>query len=143
MIDDVSTIIDHVKGNVAKGKIFMNDFTFKPCYVVKGQNMFAHGETIKEARQALEEKIFSQLDAEERIEAFLEEFNTKDKYLATKFFDWHNKLTGSCEMGRRAFATNHDIDLEKDEFTVKEFIDLTINDFGSEVIKMLKERVGN
>ena len=59
-----------------------------------------------------------------------------------KFFEWHNKLTGSCEMGRKSFAKNHDIDLNKDEFTVEEFIELTKNDFGRKVIEQLAERLG-
>ena len=42
-------------------------------------------------------------------------------------------------MGREAFVKNHDLNLD-DEFTVDEFIELTINDYGGEIIGQLKER---
>ena len=41
-------------------------------------------------------------------------------------------------MGRNSFVKNHDINLD-DEFTVKEFIKICENDYGSSIIKMLKE----
>ena len=41
-------------------------------------------------------------------------------------------------MGRESFVKNHDLNME-DEFTVDEFIELTENDYGSEIIKKLKE----
>lgn len=142
IVDGIYTIFYSIHKNVAKGAIFCNDFTLRPCYVVKGNGKFAHGETIKQAMRDLERKIFEDLDVEERIEMFIKEFKLNKKYPAMKFFEWHNKLTGSCEMGRKSFAKNHDIDLNKDEFTVEEFIELTKNDFGGEVIKQLVERLG-
>ena len=41
-------------------------------------------------------------------------------------------------MGRDNFIKNNNIDLEN-EFTVKEFIKICENDFGSKIIKQLKE----
>ena len=143
IVDGIYTIFYSIHKNVAKGAIFYNDFTLRPCYVVKGQGHFAHGETIKQAMEDLERKIFEDLDVEERIDMFVEEFELDKKYPAMKFFDWHNKLTGSCEMGRKTFVENHNIDLDKDEFTVEEFIELTQNDFGGEVINELKEKINN
>ena len=42
MVDNVQTLIDKVKNNVAKGRILMGDLTTKPCYIVKGNNLFAN-----------------------------------------------------------------------------------------------------
>ena len=42
-------------------------------------------------------------------------------------------------MGRKAFVSRHDLDLDK-LYSVQEFIDLTEDDYGGEVIKKLKER---
>ena len=42
-------------------------------------------------------------------------------------------------MGRKVFVRNHDIDLDK-TYTVEEFIGLTENDYGGEVIRRLKEK---
>ena len=83
---------------------------------------------------------FEELSEEERIEMFLEKFNLKDKYKGSDFYEWHNKLTGSCEMGRNSFVKNHNIDLN-DEFTVSEFVELTKNDYGSEIIIELENRI--
>ena len=140
-IDSVDTIIKRIKGNVAKGYILNRDFTLTPCYVVKGNNHFAHGETIKKAMEALEEKLFEDLDVEERIQMFIEKFKLGKKYSAKDFYSWHNKLTGSCEMGRNAFVKDHNIDLENDKLTVKEFINLTKDSFGGSVIRQLAEEL--
>lgn len=86
----------------------------------------------------MEEKIFEDLEPEEAIEEFRKVFNNVDKYKGTEFFKWHHILTGSCEMGRKSFVKNHEINLE-DEFTVKEFIEVCENDYGSSIIKMLKK----
>lgn len=69
----------------------------------------------------------------------------KKKYPARSFYEWHNKLTGSCEMGRQQFARQGGYDLENDMFTVAEFISITRNAYGKEVIGQLegavKERI--
>ncbi len=140
-IDNVPTVINKVRGNLAKGYIVNADLTTENCYVAKHENLFAHGATAKEAEKALQDKIFDNMDVDEKIEAFLGEFDLESKYPAKSFYEWHHKLTGSCEFGRNAFVKNHGIDLEKDEYTVKEFIELTKGDFGGEVIKQLEERI--
>lgn len=56
-IDEMPTIIKNIVGNLAKGFIFMQDFTMNPCYIVRdGHSLFAHGDTAEGARIALEEK---------------------------------------------------------------------------------------
>lgn len=137
-IDGVQTIITNVIRNVAKGFILSKDLTLKKCFVVKGQNMFAHGETLEKAREDLQDKIFNGLDVEERIAEFKKTFKANKKYRGTEFYKWHNLLTGSCEMGRNEFVKSHGIDLE-DEFTVKEFVELCKNDFGGQIIRMLED----
>lgn len=138
MVNGVQTIIEHVKETFAKGYILNGDLTFTPCFVAKGQGYFAHGKTLKEAREALTEKIFENMDSDEAIEKFLQEFEINKKYPGTKFFEWHHYLTGSCLMGREAFVRNHDLDINE-EYTVKEFIKICENDYGSDVIRQLKE----
>jgi hypothetical protein len=137
-IDGVDTIIKSLKKNIAKGFIVGNDLSLTPCFVVKSNDMFAHGKDLRSALSALQEKLFDGMDESDRIDAFIKEFNLKDKYKASKFFDWHNKLTGSCEMGRVAFCKNNSIDIDKDMFTVYEFVEKTKNDYGKEVIRELE-----
>ena len=140
-VDGVSTIIERVRNNVAKGFILNGDFTLTPCFIVKAQNCFAHGETLKEAQEALEEKLFEDMDIDEKIRLFIEKFSLDKEYPAKDFYDWHNKLTGSCEMGRKAFAKDHGIDVDNDQMTVEDFIGLTKNSFGSSVIKQLAQEL--
>ena len=137
-IDSVATIITHVKNNIAKGFILNKDFTKDECYIAKGHNYFAHGKTIEEAIKNLQDKIFDDLEPEEKIEEFKKEFKKDKKYKGTEFYKWHNRLTGSCEMGRNSFVKNHNINLNE-EFTVKEFIEITENDYGGDIIKMLRK----
>ena len=138
-VDGLQTLITHIKGNVAKGFIVNQDLTLQPCYITKGNGYFAHGKTVKEARESLVEKYLEDMDEDEVIEKFLSEFEKYKKYKGTVFFKWHHYLTGSCLMGRESFVKNHNIDLDT-EFTVDEFIELCENDYGSSVIKQLKEQ---
>jgi len=126
-------------GNLAKGFILNQDLTTTPCYVVKRNNMFAHGKSAKEAQEALQKKIFANMDTDDKIRVFVDTFENGKKYQAKDFYEWHNKLTGSCEMGRNAFVKNNGIDLENGLYTVKEFIEITKNDFGGEIIERLEE----
>ncbi len=79
------------------------------------------------------------MDVEEKIEMFKEKFpETDKKYPAKDFYHWHHNLTGSCEMGRKSFASSHGIDIENDMLTVNEFMDLTESAYCGEVIKQLR-----
>ena len=137
-IDDVQTIILSIYKNIAKGKILNKDMTLTDCYIAKGQNMFAHGDTIEKAVEDLRNKIFDNLDVEEKIEEFKKIFEKDKKYKGTEFYKWHHFLTGSCEMGRNSFVKNHSLNLE-DKFTVNEFIEICENDYGGSIIKQLKK----
>ena len=142
-IDDVPTILRHVRGNVAHGAILNLDLTTTPCYVVKQDNCFAHGETLAEAMEALRDKLFEDMSEEERIAAFLRETEDGKAYPAQYFYDWHHRLTGSCDMGRRQFARDHGIDVENATMTLREFLALTKDAYGGDVIRtVLKELEG-
>jgi len=138
VIDNTQTIINHTHGNLAKGKILNSDLTLTPCYIIKQNNTFAHGETVRKAQQALMAKLY-ETDSEQAIEDFVKKFKVGIKYPVSDYYEWHHFLTGSCEQGRQVFMENHDIKIT-DTFTVEEFISLTENDYGAEVIKKLKEK---
>lgn len=139
VIDCTQTIITAIFGDVAKGYILHKDLTLTPCYIAKKESYFAHGETLSEALAAVMEKVFEDMPEEERIAEFWKCHQKGVKYPAKDFYEWHHKLTGSCEMGRKNFAAEHGIDLTKDEFTVDEFIKLCCNSYGGEVISKLLE----
>ena len=139
LIDRVQTIVVSVHMNLAKGFILNGDLTLAPCYVAKGNGVFAHGETPAKAQEALQEKILESMDTDEAVEKFCEAFEVGERYAGHEFFKWHHYLTGSCEMGRKSFVQNHNIDLDK-LYTVEEFVALTENDYGGEAIRKVKER---
>lgn len=142
IIDDIPTIITSVHNNTAKGYIVNDDLTLTKCYIAKGNNKFAHGDTLKKAVEDLQNKIFAEMDVEETIDMFIKEFSdTEKKYPAKDFYIWHNRLTGSCEAGRNHFVKENGIDLDKDMFTVKEFIEMTENSFGGKIVKQLKQKL--
>ena len=137
MVDDIAITISHIHGNAAKGTIINNDLTETPCYIVKEGKYFAHGKTLAEANAALQDKLFDKMSVEKRIAAFWTCHKRGIKYPTKDFFEWHHKLTGSCLMGRQQFAKDHDVDLNG-EMTVEEFIALTKNAFGGDIIKRLE-----
>ena len=110
-----------------------------PCYIVKGSGLFAHGDNIREAMEALRDKLFEDMPEEERIAEFIKAHPDKGKaYPNQDLFDWHNKLTGSCLMGRTAFVEDHGLTLDG-ETTVTDFINLTRNAYGGSVIRNLEK----
>ena len=66
-VDRVPTIFTHIHGNVARGYMLERNVILKPCYIVKGNGYFAHGETLQEAQSALEEKIIYNIEEEEEV----------------------------------------------------------------------------
>ena len=142
IVDDVPTIIKSVRDNIAQGFILQRDLTRKSCYVVKEQNMFAHGDTLHDAFTALQEKLYDDSTEEERIEAFRNKFPEYDKlYPNSELFTYHHVLTGSCRMGRESFCQDKGISLN-DSTTVREFIELTKDSYGSNTIRKLPEAYG-
>lgn len=137
IIDKTATIITAVHGNIAKGFIIGSDLTLSPCYIVKNGNTFAHGKTLRKAVEALQDKLFENMPEEEQVSAFIEVHDYGGTYPVSDLYDWHHRLTGSCEMGRQQFAKDHGIDLGG-EMSVKEFIKLTKNSYGGETIKHLE-----
>ena len=136
-IDGVPTLLRSIHGNVAGGAILSVDLTLTKCYVVKGGGYFAHGDTLQAAQAALEAKILDDMPTEERIAEFIARFRPGEKYPARLYYDWHHILTGSCKMGREAFARDHGYDLDKDELTPEEFMELTKDAYGGSVIREL------
>ena len=142
IVDDVPTIIKSVRDNIAQGFILQRDLTLKPCYIVKEQNMFAHGDTLHDAFTALQEKLYDDSTEEERIEAFRKKFPEYDTlYPNRDLFAYHHVLTGSCRMGRESFCKDKGIDLDGST-TVREFVELTKDSYGGDVICKLPEVYG-
>lgn len=139
-IDDVPTLVDHVHGGVAMGRILREDLTTESCYIVKQGSLFAHGETLRAAMEALRDKLLEDMPEEERIAEFVKAHKWGKQYPSADYYEWHHRLTGSCDMGRSEFAAAHGYKLTADELlTVEEFIDLTEGSYGGDIIRRLRE----
>ena len=68
-IDGVNTLIHSVRGNTAHGAIVNDDLTLTPCYIVKQDGFFAHGETLREAMEDLRDKLFEDMPEDDRKES--------------------------------------------------------------------------
>ena len=142
-VDMLPTIIIQVKNNFAKGYIIKEDLTLESCYIAKVGNFFAHGKTLKDAVTDAVKKQRKNMSIEERIKNFVETFGSlNSEHTGKEYYDWHHFLTGSCQMGRDKFCKAHDIDLSQ-KYTVKYFLDITKNSYGSNIIKLVREAYEN
>lgn len=136
-IDDIPTIITSIRDNVAQGFIVQSDLQLKPCYIVKENNKFAHGETLHDAFTSLQEKLFDDSSEEERLDAFKKKFPEYDvKYDNIDLFKYHHVLTGSCRMGRELFVSRNGLSLDG-KTSVREFVKLTKYAYGGDIIQKL------
>ena len=142
IVDNTPTIITSVRANVAQGFILQSDLQTIPCYIVKENNKFAHGETLRDAFMSLHEKLYDDSTEEERIEAFVKKFPSYDtKYDNKDLFVYHHVLTGSCRMGRELFVNSKGLSLG-DKTSVREFVELTMDAYGGDVIRKLPKAYG-
>lgn len=142
LVDGLQTIIKSVRGNLAQGFILNSDLTLQPCYIVKEQNYFAHGDTLHDAFTYLQEKLYNDSTEEERIEAFVKKFPNYDTpYPNRDLFAYHHVLTGSCRMGRESFCKDNGINLDGST-TVRDFVSLTKDSYGSDTICRLPQAYG-
>ena len=142
MVDDTQTIITSVRGNVAQGFILQSDLQLEPCFIVKENNKFAHGNTMRDAFTSLQEKLYDDSTEEERIDAFKQKFPSYDtKYDNKDLFAYHHVLTGSCRIGRESFVADRGLSLDG-KTTVREFVELTKNAYGGDIIKQLPQAYG-
>ena len=88
----------------------------------------------------MNDKLIANKDVDGRIDAFIDAFPLVDSFVSgEELFRWHHLLTGSCLQGRKNFVVERGLDMNA-EFTILEFIALTRNAFGGNVIKELEER---
>ena len=142
MVDGTQTIFTSVRGNIAQGFIVQSDLRLIPCFIVKENNKFAHGNTLRDAFTSLQEKLYDDSTEEERIEAFKKKFpDYEEKYDNKDLFTYHHVLTGSCRMGREEFVKDKGLSLDG-KTSVREFVKLTKNAYGGDIIKELPKAYG-
>ena len=142
LVDGTQTVITSVRDNIAQGFILQSDLQLKPCFIVKENNKFTHGDTLREAFVSLQEKLYDNSTEEERIGAFKQKFPLYDtKYDNQDLFAYHHVLTGSCRMGRESFITDKGLSLDG-RMSIREFVELTKDAYGGGIIKQLPQAYG-
>ena len=140
-IDDVPTIIESIKGDIAKGYTLRNNTQLVECFIAKCGGFFAHGETAKQAMLDARAKYEQNKPLTERIADTIKKYPTLDTIVPNEeLYVLHNILTGSCAFGRDEFVRRHGIDVKNGSMTMKDFIDLTRNDYGGSAIVELERK---
>ena len=139
-IDSVRTLIYAVKGDAAKGATLQKDMSLKDCWIAKRGNLFAHGDTLHAAVEAVEAKWRENRPLDERIAEFVKTHPELDEEYGD-LFEWHHILTGSCEFGRRQWCEEHGYK-PTDSITLRAFFEQTKNDYGRDVIRRVAQKYG-
>lgn len=141
MVDHVPTCIESV--HISMSLSYAVGFTIEdywrrcPTIVAKVAGYFAHGDSLREAVQAAQEKLLRNIPIEYRIKAFVELYPDIHQLVPNKkLFDAHHTLTGSCYFGRKQFCKGNGIDLEG-SMSVADFIRWTCAEYGDEIIHKL------
>jgi hypothetical protein len=91
--------------------------------------------------EAIEKNGMTTLPSNKKINKFIETHNLTDKYSAKELYRWHMLLTSSCYGGRDKFFEEHGYDLDKDEATLPEFFDAVANEYGGEIIEIVRKKM--
>jgi hypothetical protein len=118
----LAKIIKH-KGNVYK--IIITGKT-EISYCVKRDELFSHGETIREAKAGLLFKISN------RDTSKFKNWRLSTKISYRDAIESYRIITGACEYGTKMFAATI---TAKKEYTVSEVIKITEEQYGNETYK--------
>lgn len=126
-VDDILSIIDSHHGNVYRTHQVGYD---KELYIVTdGENNWAHGETLKEAKLDLIYKI-SDRDTSAYKNMSLDDVLTFEEAIIA-----YRTITGACSAGTRDFIEHRLPEPRKKTYTIGEIIELTDNEYGSDKFK--------
>ena len=126
-VDEILSIIDSQHGNVYRTHQVGYD---KELYIVTdGENNWAHGETLKEAKLDLFYKI-SDRDTSTYKNMTLNDVLTFEEAIVA-----YRTITGACSAGTRDFIEHRLPEPRKKTYTIGEIIELTDNEYGSDKFK--------
>lgn len=134
-VDNILSIIDSHHGNVYRTHQVGYD---KELYIVTdGENNWAHGETLKEAKLDLIYKI-SDRDTSAYKNMSLDDVLTFEEAIIA-----YRTITGACSAGTRDFIEHRLPEPRKKTYTIGEIIELTDNEYGSDKFKEFFEKMVN
>ena len=130
--DDMFTILEAHKGNVYHVRKIGS--TERLYVITDGENHFAHGSTLKEAKADLIYKI-SDRDASAYKEMSLDETLSFEEAIAA-----YRTITGSCAAGTRDYVENRLPKPYKSSYTIREIIQLTKGEYRGDVFAKFFEQ---
>ena len=123
VIDGIISVVVNRHKNVLKVKnLGDEDITF----IVKDGEMYAHGATIKEAKESLLYKISN------RDTSKYNNFTLDTKLTKKQAIEMYRVITGACEAGTRYFVEHNKIPRN---LTVAKVIEITENQYGNNKLK--------
>ena len=126
-IDGIFSVVDSSHGNVFHVHQLGKS---KSMYVVTdGENHWAHGDSLKEARADLIYKI-NDRDTSEYAKLNLDDTMTFEEAIAA-----YRTITGACAAGTRDYIENRLPKPHKEKYTVREMIELTKGEYQAETFK--------
>ena len=126
-IDGIFSVVDSSHGNVFHVHQLGKS---KSMYVVTdGENHWAHGDSLKEARADLIYKI-NDRDTSEYAKLNLDDTMTFEEAIAA-----YRTITGACAAGTRDYIENRLPKPHKIKYTVREMIELTKGEYQAETFK--------
>ena len=123
-VDGIFSEVIEKRGKVYKLKYTYVGYNRDIFLVTDGKDTFAHGFTIKEAKEDLLLKI----NKNKNLDSFkLLKLDSKISY--EKAIECYRVITGACEYGTQNFIKTNSI--KNKYYTIKEIIDLTKNQYGN------------
>ena len=126
-VDGIFSVVDSHRGNVWRTHRIDEDETL---YVVTdGEGHYAHGNTLKEAKADLIYKI------NDRDKSLYENLSLDDELSFVDAIAMYRTITGACSVGTRGFVESRLPKPHKEKYTIREIMDLTKGEYGSETLK--------
>ena len=126
--DGMFTVIDSHRGHLyCVHKLTVSNKQF--YLVTDGENHWAHGDTLQEARADMLFKI-NDRDTSAYKKLTLDDTLTFEEAIAA-----YRTITGACSTGTRDYIENRLPKPHKAEYTIREIIDLTRGEYKAEVFK--------
>jgi hypothetical protein len=126
-VDGIFSVVDSHKGNVWRTHRIGKEETL---YVVTdGEDHYAHGNTLKEAKVDLIYKI------NDRDSSSYENLSLDDEVSFEEAIAMYRTITGACSAGTRNYIENRLPTPHKMKYSIKEIIALTAGEYGSETFR--------
>jgi hypothetical protein len=125
MVDGIFTEVVSKRGNVWKVKKVNTE---KEFYLISDGEKYAHGDTLKEAKEDLIFKIGN------RTKEDYKELKLDSVLSIEEGIQCYRVITGACSFGVKDFMQNR-MKNKKKEYTISEIIEMTENEYGGNIFK--------